>query len=629
MRKLLTTLTALTMIGGVLLAAPARTLAVGESAVYWISTATVGAGTGCASPTHQYDATNGNKNFNDLLDNILDDVAAEDYASVKIAICEADDGAEQVYEMDYDTDPEVDIAGAEIEIAGVQWDATSEADVADAGDVVIDGDEDYSPFEFNNADVFIGYLTIQDAFDDSTGAAVHFEQDTPSVFYELRLDHVVIDHAWIDNGDGAGVYAEGSVIVADSTFTNNSALGDNGGAIYVSDARSVTISDSVFGDPNDATKGNYAEGNGGDIYITGGGALANLSISNSQFYDAVALNESGGSIAAICAASVISGVTIRGAGANENGAGLYFNDDSGCGTDYTVTVTNSRFLNNEADSQGGAISDGQNRNDSPLTEVTVTGSYFYQNEAGSGAAINLDGTNLAVSKSTFIDNSTGVSGGGAFELYYNETVTITGSRFVGNTSEGSGGVIRQNGVVDSLRLVSNTFTQNATEGSGGVIYAGHTESLTIESNQFQRNTALDQGGAIRVQDGTSGTSITRNTFTENSAEQGGALSINDGAFDSYLWSITGNTFAENRATLNGGALHMALDDSGNVVTPNVRGNRFKKNSAPAAGAVVVESDYGTERVILKRYERGLRDNRFQANRATSDRRSANIGVHFD
>jgi hypothetical protein len=74
---------------------------------------------------------------------------------------------------------------------------------------------------------------------------------------------------------------------------------------------------------------------------------------------------------------------------------------------------------------------------------------------------------------------------------------------------------------------------------------------------------------------------------------------------------------------------MALDDSGNVVTPNVKGNRFNRNSAPAAGAVVVESDYGTERVILRRYERALRRNSFQANRATSERRSANIGVHFD
>jgi predicted outer membrane repeat protein len=285
-------------------------------------------------------------------------------------------------------------------------------------------------------------------------------------------------------------------------------------------------------------------------------------------------------------------------------------------------------LNTNAEDQGGAISDGQD-GDGPLTEVIVSGGYFYQNYARAGAAINLDYTNLTVSKSTFIDNSAGSWGGGVFELYENDSVVITGSRFDGNTSVGSGGVIRQNGDVDSLRLVGNTFTQNATENSGGVVYAGDTESLTIQSNQFQRNTALNQGGAIRVQDGTSGTSIISNTFTGNSAEQGGALSINDGAVDSYLWSITGNTFAENRATMNGGALHMALDDSGNVVTPNVKGNRFKKNSAPAAGAVVVESDYGTERVILKRYERELRGNRFQANRASSDRRSANIGVHFD
>ncbi|RLT58052.1 MAG: hypothetical protein DWI70_00730 [Chloroflexi bacterium] len=629
MRKFLTALTALTLIGGVLLGAPARTLAVGESAVYWISTAAPGAGTGCASPTHEYISGDLTARLNDLLDNILDEVAEEDYASVTIAICEADDGAQQVYEMDDDTDPEVDVAGAEITIAGVQWDATSEADVADAGDVVIDGNEDYSPFEFNNADVYIGYLTIRDAFDDNAGAAIHFEQDDEEFIYELNLDHVVIDGAWIDNENGAGVYAEGSVTIADSTFTNNSADGGSGGAVYVADAIAVTISHSVFGNPNNDSFGNFADNYGGDIYVTGGGALADLSISNSQFYDAYAEDESGGSIAAICAVSVVSGVTIRGAGANENGAGLYFNDDSGCGTDYTVTVTNSSFLNNEADSQGGAISDGQDSLDSPLTEVTVTGSYFYQNEAGSGAAINLDGTNLAVSKSTFIDNSTGVSGGGAFELYYNETVTITGSRFVGNTSEGSGGVIRQNGVVDSLRLVGNTFIQNTTEGSGGVIYAGDTESLTIESNKFQRNTALEQGGAIRVQDATTGTSITRNTFTENFAEQGGAVSINDGEVDSYLWSITRNTFTKNRATLNGGALHMALDDSGNVVTPNVKRNRFKGNSAPAAGAVVVESDYGTERAILKRYERGLRGNSFQANRATRERRSANIGVHFD
>ena len=602
MRKFLTALTALTLVGGVLLGAPARTLAVGESAVYWISNASVGAGTGCASPTHEYISGDLNARLNDLLDNILDEVAEEDYASVTIAICEADDGAQQVYEMDYDTDPEVDVAGAEITIAGVQWDATSEADVADAGDVVIDGNEDYSPFEFNNADVYIGYLTIDNAFDNNTGAGIHFSDTALGFIYELTLDHVVINDAYLSSGDGAGVYAAGgNVTITDSTFTDNSADNGSGGAVYVADAVSVTISDSVFGDQNDDSLGNFADNYGGDIYVTGGGALADLSISNSQFYDAYAEDESGGSIAAICAASVISGVTIRGAESDDDGAGLYFNDDSGCGADYTVTVTNSRFLNNDADYQGGAISDGQDDSESPLTEVIVSGSYFYQNEADLGAAINLDGTTLTLSDSTFIENHA-VDDGGALELCNNEAVTVTGSRFVGNSSESSGGAIQVN---------------------------CDTANLTIESNQFQRNTTVGQGGAIRVQTGVSGTSITRNTFTGNSAEQGGAVSINDGEVDSYLWSITRNTFTKNRATLNGGALHMALDNSGNVVTPNVKKNRFRGNSAPAAGAVVVESDYGTGRVILKRYERGLRGNSFQSNRATSDRRSANIGVHFD
>ena len=602
MRKFLTALTALTLVGGVLLGAPARTLAAGGSAVYWISTAAPGAGTGCASPTHQY-ATVEDQYFNNLLDDILADVDAENYASVTIAICDADNGAEQVYEMVGDTDATDDVSGAEITILGVQWDATEGVeDLAGAGDVTIDGNGSWSPFEFENADVNIGYLTIDRPFDNNEGAGIHVYQDDPGFIYELKLEHVAINEAYLDSGDGAGVYAEGIVTITDSTFTDNVANSGNGGAIYVADAVSVTISDSVFGNPNDDSLGNFADNYGGDIYVTGGGALADLSISNSQFYDAFAEDESGGSIAAICAASVISGVTIRGADSDDgDGAGLFFNDNSGCEADYTVTVTNSSFLNNDADYQGGAISDGQDDSESPLTEVIVSGSYFYQNEADLGAAINLDGTTLTLSDSTFIENHA-VDEGGALELCNNEAVTVTGSRFVGNTSENSGGAIQQN---------------------------CETGNLTIELNQFQRNTAVDQGGAIRVQTGASGTSITRNTFTGNSAEQGGAVSINDGEVDSYLWSITRNSFTKNRATLNGGALHMALDNSGNVVTPNVKKNRFRGNSAPAAGAVVVESDYGTERVILKRYERGLRGNSFQSNRATRDRRSANIGVHFD
>lgn len=158
MRKLLTALTSLTLVGGVSLGAPATAMAADHT--YWISTAAVGDGTSCSEPTHQYDQMLATKQFNDLLDDILDDVSTHSYSPVTIAICAGNDSDTQRYTMDADTDPLVDVSGAEITIVGVQWDATSEADVAGAGDVVIVGNDQYSPFEFNNADVYIGYLTI-------------------------------------------------------------------------------------------------------------------------------------------------------------------------------------------------------------------------------------------------------------------------------------------------------------------------------------------------------------------------------------------------------------------------------------------------------------------------------------
>ena len=561
MRKLLTVLTALTLVGGISLSAPQTTVAADRN--YWISTASVGDGTSCASPTHEYDAADPDKQLNDLLDDILadidaeTDIVAEDYTSAIISICDADEGAQQVYEMDADTSPVVDVAGAEITVAGVQWDATSEADVADAGDVVIDGNEDYSPFEFNNADVYIGYLTILFAFDDDTGAAIHFEQDSPDFIFELNLDHVVINGAFIGDGDGAGVYAEGSVTIADSTFTNNRANNGSGGAVFVTDAVAVTISGSVFGNPDDAAEGNDAnsfganENEGGDIYVTGGNGLAELSISNSQFYDAQASR--GGSIAAICAASVINGITIRGAEADGelvpsmdgDGAGMYFNDGSGCGTDYTVTVTNSRFLNNDADYQGGAISDGQDLSNS-LTEVIVSRSYFYQNEAEYGAAINLDWTTLRVSNSTFIENHA-VEQGGVLEVCNNAAVTITGSRFEGNTANDDGGVIRQSCGLDSLRLIGNTFTQNEAGSDGGVVFIdGFSGESTFiaTSNKFIGNLAEDHGGVFGVylnssaRDSSFLRGLRRNTYRGNRADadrdrygQGGILMVSYDNFD--------------------------------------------------------------------------------------------------
>jgi hypothetical protein len=229
-----------------------------------------------------------------------------------------------------------------------------------------------------------------------------------------------------------------------------------------------------------------------------------------------------------------------------DGGGLWLSDPNDCLDDYTVTVSNSRFLSTDAENQGGAISDDQNWASASLTELIVKGSYFYQNEAASGAAINLDGTNLTVSKSTFIENHAGLSGGGVLELCENGGVTITGSRFDRNTSNGSGGVIRQNCGLDSLRLVGNTFTQNETEGEGGVVYIDGFDdetTFTATSNKFIGNLAEDNGGVFGVylnssaKDSTFLRGLRRNTYRGNRADsdrdgdgKGGILAI---SYDDY------------------------------------------------------------------------------------------------
>jgi predicted outer membrane repeat protein len=332
--------------------------------------------------------------------------------------------------------------------------------------------------------------------------------------------------------------------------------------------------------------------------LLGGGAIQHiggeLSISDSVFVGNVGYF--GGAVNILFGALEVRNVSATGNLAQGGGAFVTISS--------VASIEDSTFVENLGLMVGGAVLN-------IASTLEVSKSRFSQNKAWSlGGALGSSGGDLLVNRVQFDENVcldiTSQCAGGAIGIAHlslfdtDITAEIRGSQFRGNQA------------ID-----------------GGAIYAEDFEQLTIASSKFQRNTALEQGGAIRVQSGTPLTAILSNTFTQNVAEQGGGLSINDGPDDAYLWTIRSNTFDANRASMNGGALHMALDNSGNVVAPNVQANQFKKNTAPAAGAVVVESDYGTERTILKRYEQALRGNRFQANRATNDRRSVNIGVHFD
>jgi predicted outer membrane repeat protein len=288
------------------------------------------------------------------------------------------------------------------------------------------------------------------------------------------------------------------------------------------------------------------------------------------------------------------------------------------------TISNSTFNNNYGIEGGGAVLHGGGR-------MTLTSVGFTENRvAGAGAAIVGYG-DLEITGGYFQDNLCDID-------WYAELILDGDEELVDSCDGGAialgagifGGEGRES--VDSLSISGTKFSRNSASGSGGAVYlTGVSSSFTIAGSSLTQNTAGDQGGAIRLDNANRFTTISGSVFTDNRAVQGGAISMNDGVGEDPLahqWSLTRNTFTGNRATLNGGALHMAFDNSGNVSPNNVRSNRFVRNSAPGGGAIVVESDFGSERTILRRFERALRSNRFTANRA-EDRRAVNIGVHFD
>ena len=300
---------------------------------------------------------------------------------------------------------------------------------------------------------------------------------------------------------------------------------------------------------------------------------------------------------------------------------------------------------------GGAVALVQ-MEDVPSVISNSTFTKNYGVEAG-GAVVHLGGL-LKMSSVGFTENRTAGSGGAV--ATYGE-LEITGGYFQGNHCDvdwfeelvggGAGGFpsLCDGGAIGSsseffgggglesfVTVRGARFSQNVASGSGGGIYVGGLSNMAISGSNMTQNTAGDQGGAIRLDNANQYTVINGNAFTGNQAEQGGAVSLNDGVGEyplAYQWQVNGNLFTSNSATLNGGALHMALDNSGHVAPNGVRRNTFSRNRAMAGGAVVVESNSGSERQILTRFQRALRDNRFAGNRATRARNTADIGVHFD
>ena len=345
-RPVLSTLTALVMVGTLFVGAPAPAFAADPPIIYYIAqsgtaASTPGDGTSCAAPDY------------------VELAAGDDHASISSALTPASNG-DTIYLCvgTYDIGTTIDLAGETITLQGAAA-ATTILDgggttriLTSSGAITVsdltfqDGSTDYGGaiFALTTATVTDSTFTNNDAADE--GGAIYATTVT------------VTDSTFTGNtADFGGAINATTATVTDSTFTNNDAA-DEGGAIY---ATTVTVTDSTF------------TGNDADF----GGAInaTTVTVTDGTFTGNTAAGF-GGAIYAVVTATV-SASTFTGNTADFFGGAIEA---------ATGTITRSRFTRNMAGEHGGAMFLWA-PNSADLQQLR--GNTFMRNTAPAGGAITL------------------------------------------------------------------------------------------------------------------------------------------------------------------------------------------------------------------------------------------------
>ena len=430
------------------------------------------------------------------------------------------------------------------------------------------------------------------------------------------------------DGLGGAIYCAGELTVKNSNFTNNAAL-KSAGAIYIKNK--LTLSNSYFSQ-------NKASVSGGAIYtanktatikscrfeknsvssktskVLGGAILAsyNTVISNSIFNSnyckytkslSLTYQSLGGAIAYTSGDHTLSSSSFDGNYVDNDGgailAGRYVNkvtvdkstfannkanfEDGGAisSAAKTIQIKNSKFLNNFANEDGGAIDvyslTGKTVN------VKISSCDFKSNVAhkAAGAVYLGQKTNRVIENSNFNYNKATIGGCMYIEA---GTTKINKCSFIGNSASkltknaiynknhqkiiNAGGTIFNNG--SSLQILSSRFDSNKAV-YGGVIY--NKGPLVLKNSKLNSNSA-SLGGAILTS--LKSVKSSGNSFSKNKASSlGGAIYLNSGSMKLYS-----NTLKSNKASSLGGAIYLY---SG---TMNVYSSTLKSNKASTSGGAL-------------------------------------------
>lgn len=258
----------------------------------------------------------------------------------------------------------------------------------------------------------------------------------------------------------------------------------------------------------------------------------------------------------------------------------------------TLEISNSQFVGNEGDDEGGAISAVD-----VGTGIIISDSEFILNEGTNGGGaiyVNSPTASVEVNNSEFVQNDSSNGSGGGLWIERATTVVFSDLYFDSNTAQfaGGGAYVR---TVSSLTVSNTTFFLNRTFGNrGGGLTVGNVSGLTtIDNVIFSFNFAEVAGGALATIDDPDMV-IQNSRFTNNGSDgDGGAIYL--GPFNGSL-SVERSTFSLNEAIGYGGGLYVdALGTAGEVT---VHSSTFTGNAASLAGYAVAIADIDGEATII-------------------------------
>ena len=529
---------------------------------------------------------------------------------------------------------------------------------------LINGKADKGGAIYNDGSLTLSDVKLSDNAADSYGGAV------------FNNGHLVVGNSVFDSNDivnrgsasvdygGAAIYNwyDGVLTVSGSNFTNNIKNYKNGDRLVgaVATIGDATISDSYF--VNNAGRWGGAITTSGALIA--GGDVNTLTVSGSTFKENGGLYGAGifvwGSDFAV-SDCVFDKNTAFGKGNmtpnNNNGAAIEVTNTNKAiagaitGSNFTnnkaqyggavdicagnIKITNSKFINNSADVEGGAI-DINTKPNLNNPKVTISDSEFVNNSAQVGGAI-YNVHDLTVRNTEFVNNTPDaifnyVGFGGNLDLGIENftdlqnaiglvTGTLTLNQNVVMTDDEAanfvnGVIINKNIRIDgkghtidaknlgrifeidggfAVTLTNVTLTNGNATVEGGAIY--NFGNLDLVHVNFVNNTAK-YGGAIMNY--AYGLVLDDSTFTNNTAKIGGAI------YNSADCFVVGNsTFANNTATSNGGVIfnygigfvvgnstfvnNSAADGAGAIMNGGrgfvVGNSTFANNTAKIGGAI--------------------------------------------